>query len=165
MGAANPGKIGLLGIKSTQAQCVCAGLPTPRGEEGTEWGLGPLPCSWASVISLEGRVSCSFCKSARGDRDCFCRLWDSHHLGLINPHVLRREELTQKNTMPSKRGQQPERKSKIHSQQDEAVRGVSEWGRDRDMSFHDKIATAGGWKEREKKKKFQKSKGGKWKVK
>lgn len=56
-------------------------------------------------------------------------------MGLINHHVLRREELTQKNTMPSKRGQQPERKSKTHSQQDEAVRGVSEWERDRDM-FH-----------------------------
>ena len=83
-------------------------------------------------------------------------------IGTHKPPCLRCKEPTQKT--PSKRGQQPERKSEIHTQQGNSVRGVFESGKSRDMSFHDKIATFGGWTEREKKVRLQKPKEGRWKL-
>ena len=52
----------------------------------------------------------------------------------------------------------------MHSQQEDSVRGVSESGKSRDMSFHDKIATFGEWTEREKKVRLQRPKEGRWKL-
>ena len=44
------------------------------------------------------------------------------------------------------------------------MREVFESGKSRDMSVHDKIATFGGWTDREKKVRLQKPKEGRWKL-
>ena len=82
-------------------------------------------------------------------------------LGLINHHVWDVKNPHRKT--PSKRGQQPKRKSEIHTQQGNFVRGVFESGKSRDMSFLDKIATFDVWTEREKKIRLWKPKEGRWK--